>query len=66
MNEFFFKFCEQSPLLGVARAPRFGPRLSKEVDLKLRMRRGSRGTPPGLPPPLGESGGHPHNNSRRL
>ena len=41
-----------------------GPSLGKEVNLILCIRGGSRGTPLGLPPPLGERGGHPHNNIR--
>jgi len=39
-----------------------GPSLGKEVDLKLYTRWGLRGSPLGLLPPLGERGGHPHNN----
>jgi hypothetical protein len=38
------------------------PSLGKEVDLKLCTRGGLRGTPLGLLRPLGERGGHPHNN----
>jgi hypothetical protein len=59
-----FEFCEHShPFWGRSGASS-GPPLGKEVDLKLCTSGGLRGTPLGLRPPLGEKGGHPHNNRR--
>ena len=53
-----FEFCEYSHPFGRL----VGPSLGKEVDLKLCTRGELRGTPLGLLTPLGERGGHPHNN----
>jgi hypothetical protein len=59
-----FEFCEHSHPFGGCSGTSSGPRWGKEVDLKLCTRGGLRGTPLGLLPPLGERGGHPHNNRR--
>ena len=65
MNTFLLNFASIPPLRG-SLGRLIGPSPGKVVDLKFRTGKGSRGTPPGLPPPLGERGGHPHNNLRGL
>jgi hypothetical protein len=43
----------------VARPPRLGPRWARMLFEHFNFTRGSMGAPLGLPPPLGERGGHP-------